>query len=56
MLLQILLQIHDENYFRSVAESIRETIQLLRQEMENAVSLQVPLKVEISHGINWLSE
>jgi DNA polymerase-1 len=50
---RILLQIHDE-LLLEVPEKETDIIkQLVKHEMENAMSLSVPLKVEIGHGKNW---
>jgi len=51
---KMLLQVHDELVFDVPKEEL-ETIQLLiKSEMENAYTLQVPLDVEIGIGDNWL--
>ncbi len=50
---KMLLQVHDELLFE-VPEYEKETAeQLVREEMENAVKLSVPLKVDIGIGKNW---
>ncbi len=51
---RMLLQIHDELVFESPASATDSVIELVRQEMEQAMSLDVPLKVDISTGSNWL--
>ncbi len=50
---KILLQVHDEviiNVYPDELESIKE---IVTQEMENAVDLEVPLKVGVEYGTNW---
>jgi DNA polymerase-1 len=50
---RMLLQVHDELLFE-VPEKEREKMRdLVREEMENAVHLDVPLKVDIGAGKNW---
>lgn len=50
---KILLQIHDE-LLLEVKEEEKETVKkILRDSMENAVNLNVPLKVELSEALNW---
>jgi DNA polymerase-1 len=50
---KMLLQVHDELVF-DVPKSESETMQaLVKQEMENAVSISVPLDVEVGFGANW---
>jgi DNA polymerase-1 len=50
---KMLLQVHDELLFE-VPEKEKERISILvREEMEKAVQLRVPLKVEIGIGKNW---
>lgn len=34
-------------------KTINETIALVKEKMENAVKLSVPLRVSIEHGTNW---
>jgi DNA polymerase-1 len=51
---RLLLQIHDELVFESPAERVAELAELLRSEMEHALEVSVPLKVDISAGPNWL--
>ena len=47
------LQVHDELVFE-VPESEIETMKpLIREQMENAHRLEVPLRVEIGVGANW---
>ena len=51
---KLLLQVHDELLLECPRESAAAVLDLLRGEMENAVSLSVPLKVEAAIGENWL--
>ncbi len=50
---RMLLQIHDELLFEVPENEIDETAESIRVEMESALNLSVPLKVEIGHGKNW---
>jgi DNA polymerase-1 len=50
---RLIMQVHDELVFE-VPEDERQRMEMLVcREMEHAVKLQVPLKVEISFGRNW---
>jgi DNA polymerase-1 len=49
----MLLQIHDELIFEADAEAAERAAQLIKQTMEGAFSLRVPLKVETHIGTNW---
>ena len=51
---RLLLQVHDELLLECPRESATAVLDLLRGEMENAVRLSVPLKVEAAIGENWL--
>jgi DNA polymerase-1 len=51
----MLLQVHDELVF-DVHNSELEKIQpMIKYEMENAFTLNVPLTVEIGQGKDWLA-
>jgi DNA polymerase-1 len=51
---KMLLQVHDELVF-DVHNSELEKIQpMIKQEMENAFKLEVPLTVELGMGKDWL--
>lgn len=52
---KMLLQIHDELVFEAPAERVADLGQLVREEMENAMNLAVPLKVDLSVGGDWLN-
>jgi DNA polymerase I len=52
----MILQIHDELVFDCPEDSCLELSRLVRQVMENVVSLHVPLKVEIKYGPDWSSQ
>ncbi len=47
---KVLLQIHDELVYEVKDEDIKEVSELLKKEMEKAVSLGVPLEVHVSVG------
>ena len=51
----MLLQVHDELIFECPddKETIDSTIALIKDKMENAVKLQIPLRVSVEHGTNW---
>ena len=51
--LQLLLQIHDELVFECPPDFVEEAQKIVREEMEQAVSLSVPLKVDIGTGNHW---
>lgn len=50
---KLVLQVHDELVIDCPVTETEEVKKLLKTEMENAVSLSVPLTVEISVGKNW---
>ena len=51
---KLLLQVHDELLIESSSADANQVLELLKSEMENAVSLSVPLKVEAAIGKSWL--
>ncbi len=51
---KLLLQVHDELLIESSRDCADTVLALLKTEMENAVSISVPLKVEANIGENWL--
>ncbi|MFD1676649.1 DNA polymerase I [Alicyclobacillus fodiniaquatilis] len=50
---RMLLQVHDELIFECPADEMEDLTQLVREKMENAITLNVPLVVDISHGKTW---
>ncbi|ABB33198.1 DNA polymerase I [Geobacter metallireducens RCH3] len=50
---RLIMQVHDELVFEVPKGEVVAMEQLVRREMEHAVSLRVPLKVDINHGGNW---
>jgi len=51
---KMILQVHDELVFDCHLSEVDELKALVREKMENAVQLDVPLEVEMSTGKNWL--
>ena len=51
---RLILQVHDELVVDAAADELEEVKAILKAEMENAVSLSVPLNVDISVGKNWM--
>lgn len=50
---QMLIQVHDELVFEVAAQEEEALKELVRRNMQNAVSLSVPLIVDDSFGKNW---
>ena len=52
---KLLLQVHDELIFECPDDksTIEKTIELIKDKMEHAVELDVPLRVSIEYGTNW---
>ena len=51
---RMLLQVHDELVFEVPQPEMNAVIALVRQEMEHAAELAVPLVVDVGTGANWL--
>ena len=51
---RMVLQIHDELVFDTVPSEVDLLKKIVTEEMENVISLSVPLTVECNHGNNWL--
>ena len=51
---RMVLQIHDELMFDAVPEEVDHLQKIVTEEMENVISLSIPLTVECNHGNNWL--
>jgi DNA polymerase-1 len=51
---RMVMQVHDEFLVEATADEVERVVALLRREMESAVELDVPLKVEIGVGDNWM--
>ena len=50
---KLILQVHDELLVEAPEEEIGAASEILRREMENAVSLRVPLTVDLHTGRDW---
>ena len=50
---KMILQIHDELMFEVPHDEIDKLSVLVKEEMENAIKLDVPLKVDCDYGKNW---
>lgn len=52
---KLLLQVHDELILECPDDkaTIEKTIAIIKNKMENAVTLRVPLRVSIEYGRNW---
>jgi DNA polymerase-1 len=51
---KMLLQVHDELIFDAHKDEIDALRSLVKDKMENAFKLDVPLDVEMGTGQNWL--
>ncbi len=49
----MILQVHDELVFECPEEEKREIQALVKKEMEEVVTLKVPLVVDMGWGENW---
>ena len=49
----MLLQVHDELIFEVPEDEFEIMKSLVKEEMESAVSLKVPLTVDVGYGVNW---
>ncbi len=51
---KMILQVHDELVFEVPKEELDQVRELVRREMEQAIAMNVPVKVDIGVGRNWL--
>ncbi len=49
----MVLQVHDELLFECPADNVRDLSKLVKDAMQNAYPLDVPLKAEVKSGHNW---
>ncbi|MEW6417208.1 MAG: DNA polymerase I [Nitrospirota bacterium] len=50
---KMILQVHDELLFELPIQEIEIVIDIVKKEMEGAITLSVPLSVDINYGKNW---
>jgi len=50
---RLILQVHDELLVEVHKDELEEVKEILKNEMENAVKLDVPLEVDIHFGDTW---
>ncbi len=51
---QLLMQVHDELLVEVPEEEVKKVTEILKHEMETAVSLDVPLVADVGVGENWM--
>lgn len=51
---KMILQVHDELNFNVLPDELDKVTTIIREEMENACQLTIPLKTDIGVGENWL--
>lgn len=51
---KMLLQVHDELIFEVPEDELKVMQKLVKDKMENVVTLKVPLNVDMQTGVNWL--
>lgn len=50
---RLLLQVHDELIFEAPPEELEKLMKIVPEEMERAIELKVPLKVDYAYGPTW---
>ncbi len=50
---KMLLQVHDELIFEAPQASVPKAMDLIKDEMEHAVRLDVPLRVSVESATSW---
>ena len=53
---RIVMQVHDELIIEAKSSDAEVCKRILKEEMEGAVSLSIPLTVEVTSGDNWLDQ
>ncbi len=51
---RMLMQVHDELLVEVPEKEVEKVVQILKHEMESAVSLDVPLVADVGVGDNWM--
>ena len=51
---RMLLTVHDELVFEAPPEEVKRLAAMVREEMAGAMTLSVPLAVDVAAGPNWL--
>jgi DNA polymerase-1 len=51
---RMILQVHDELVFEAPEDEVAALSTLVREEMSQAIKLDVPIKVDVGVGENWL--
>ena len=52
---KMIMQVHDELVLEAPKSEVDEVKALVKREMEGAIKLEVPIKVDIGVGANWLA-
>ena len=50
---KIVLQVHDEMMIETPLEEAEEVKKIVKNQMENAIKLKVPLIADVSEAYNW---
>ena len=50
---RLVLQVHDELLIEAYQPEIEEVKKILKEEMEQAADLKVPLEIDMHTGANW---
>ena len=50
---KILVQVHDELLVEAYEDEKENVKEILKKEMENAITLNVPLRADLSEGYTW---
>jgi DNA polymerase-1 len=51
---KMIIQIHDELVFDVPGEELKTITGMVRERMENVLELEVPIRVQMKMGKNWL--
>ena len=49
----MILQVHDELLFECNPDNVKETAKMVKEKMESALKLSVPVMVDLKVGPNW---
>ena len=50
---KIVLQVHDEMMIEAPVQEAEEVKIIIKEQMENAITLKIPLIAEVSEAQNW---